>query len=125
MRLKQTGFTLIELIIFIVIIGILATGIFATFNQVLVNAQNPEIVVKATQLAQGRMNLILGQFKNAGFNTSDPCGGGGPTSVCSLPSGFSAQSSITNISTDEKNILVTVTGPQAISIKLQARVAND
>ena len=121
----QKGFTLIELIIFIIILGILSVGIFAAFNQVLAKAQNPEIIVKTTLLAKGRMNLILGEFKAKGFSATDPCSSGGPVSICNLPSGYTASSSITSVPTNEKNILVTVNGPQTVGIRLQARVTND
>ena len=56
----ERGFTLIELIIFIVITGILATGLAAVFSTTMRGAAAPGQLTQATQIAQERMELILG-----------------------------------------------------------------
>ena len=72
------GFTLIELIIFIVIIGIATTGLFAALNQHNLSSVNPLYQVRALELAQSTLDEILGKrydenSPNGGF---PPCDSG-------------------------------------------------
>lgn len=121
---SQQGFTLIEVIIFTVVIGIISVSIFASFNQILIAAKNPETIVTATQLAKERMELILGQRETQGFSAfTDPCTAGGPASVCNLPSGFSITQP--TISGDKLTITVTVDGPEDTHVTLVGQVENE
>jgi len=52
------GFTLIETVIGIVVIGIIALGLFATFTGVFTNAVRDEVVTVATSLAKGEMERV-------------------------------------------------------------------
>ena len=80
----QRGVTLIELIAFIVIMGISATALLSIYRAVLPHGATPAEITLATQLAQERMELILGQrsfgYTAGGF--SDPCVGGAPPGIC-------------------------------------------
>ncbi|MDP2920817.1 MAG: type II secretion system protein [Candidatus Omnitrophota bacterium] len=49
------GFTLIETMIGIVVLGIIALGLFATFTGVFTNAARDEVVTIATGLAKGEL----------------------------------------------------------------------
>jgi len=49
------GFTLIETVIGIVVLGIIALGLFATFTGVFTNAVRDEVVTIATSLAKGEL----------------------------------------------------------------------
>lgn len=49
------GFTLIETVIGIVVLGIIALGLFATFTGVFTNAARDEVVTIATSLAKGEL----------------------------------------------------------------------
>lgn len=91
---KQQGFNLIELVIFIVVIGIAAIGIMMSFRAAL--ETNPDIVQgdMAVNLTQGRLQIILGQYKINGFSSfSDICSSGS-LALCSVPAGFTVASSI-------------------------------
>jgi Tfp pilus assembly major pilin PilA len=90
----QRGVTLIELIAFIVIMGISATALLSIYRAVLPHGATPAEITLATQLAQERMELILGQRVAKGYSTvvlTDPCVGGAPPAICTnqfTPSGL-------------------------------------
>jgi type II secretory pathway pseudopilin PulG len=65
------GFTFIEVIVFIIVIGIAAAGVLLSFNTVLSQSHQPTQILKATQLANARLNLIL--LYGLSGNYSDPC----------------------------------------------------
>ena len=52
------GFTLIETIIGIVVLGVIALGLFATFTGVFKNAVRDEVVTVATSLAKGELERV-------------------------------------------------------------------
>ena len=64
---KNGGFSLIELVMFIVIVGILITGVFVTFSEINASVTTPESYNVASQLAQERMEMIIGQRRQVGF----------------------------------------------------------
>jgi len=108
MRKLSPGFTLIELIIFIVIVGIAATAILLSFQTVLSKSPDTNKQTIATELAEGRMDLIIGQYYIYGLSSfSDICNGSSPA-VCMTISGYTVSSSITG--TGPKTITVTVSG---------------
>jgi Tfp pilus assembly protein PilV len=90
----QRGVSLIELIAFIVIMGISVTALLSMYRAVLPRGATPEEITLATQLAQERMELILGQRIVDGYSTvvlNDPCVGGPIPAICTnqfTPSGL-------------------------------------
>ncbi len=81
----QRGVSLIELIAFIVIMGISVTALLSMYRAVLPRGSTPSEITLATQLAQERMELILGQRVASGYSTAvltDPCVGGAPPAIC-------------------------------------------
>jgi type II secretory pathway pseudopilin PulG len=89
---RQAGISLIELIVFIVVVGIVAVGLFKALGRTLPTDPAPQEITQANQLAQERMELILGQkdnlgFANMGINIGDPCVGGSPPGIC-VTAGF-------------------------------------
>jgi Tfp pilus assembly protein PilV len=90
----QRGVSLIELIAFIVIMGISVTALLSMYRAVLPRGATPAEITLATQLAQERMELILGQRAAVGYSTTvltDPCVGGTPPAICTnqfTPSGL-------------------------------------
>ena len=74
----QRGLTLIEILLFVVIVGIVAAGLLTAFNGALHNASTPGQMLTAQLLAQERMELIIGQRRVLNFggftaSTFDPC----------------------------------------------------
>jgi Tfp pilus assembly protein PilV len=85
----QRGVSLIELIAFIVIMGISVTALLSMYRAVLPHGATPEEITLATQLAQERMELILGQRAARGYSpvvSLDPCPG---PAICTPTTGYS------------------------------------
>lgn len=81
----QRGVTLIELVAFIVIMGISVVALLSMYRAVLPRGATPAEITLATQLAQERMELLLGQRDAYGYSTAvlaDPCVGGIPPAIC-------------------------------------------
>lgn len=120
---QQQGFTFLELVIFIVVIGILAANLLSAFNVFLQKQPSIQVTTVANSLAAQRMEIILGQKKVSGFSAySDPCPG---PAICSVPTGFTVTSSIANNWNGDTNynvITVNVTGKGTAT--LQTMVAN-
>jgi type II secretory pathway pseudopilin PulG len=107
MRKTQPGVKGFKLILFIVIMGIAATAVLLSFQTLLAKSPNANRQTTALELAEGRMDVILGQYYQAGFtNFGDICPG---AAVCQTLSGYSINSSITNNGAS-KTITVTVSG---------------
>ena len=90
----QRGVSLIELIAFIVIMGICVVALLSLYRAALPRGATPAQITLATQLAQERMELILGQRVANGYTTGalgNPCVGGTPPAICTnqyTPSGL-------------------------------------
>jgi len=125
---NSAGFSLIELVIFIVVIGLAVSGVFLAFSTTLQNTPLVNTQTLANQLAVARMEIIIGQRRMFGFsNTIDICSG---PAVCTVPAvitGYTITSSITGYTvgsdSNYKLIAVTVTGPQNSKAVLQTLVA--
>ena len=91
---RLRGFTLVELLVFIVIVGFAAYALFRSFGSVLPRSPTAAQLTQAMQLAQERMELILGQRDVRGYNNLvdlDPCNVGAPT-VCTTTFGYAVTS---------------------------------
>jgi len=90
----QRGVSLIELIAFIVIMGISVIALLSMYRAVLPRGATPAEITLATQLAQERMELLLGQRVADGYSTAtftDPCVGAASPVICTnqfTPSGL-------------------------------------
>ena len=87
----QRGLSLIELIAFIVIMGISVTALLSMYRAVLPRGATPAQITLATQLAQERMELLLGRRAARGYSPVvaldlDPCPG---AAICTSPTGYS------------------------------------
>ncbi len=121
---QEGGFSLIEVIVFIVVLGVLVAGLAVAFSSSLKNAPVAGSLDLAAELAQQRMELILAQRRAAGYAAfADPCPG---PAICTPPTGYSVTSSIVaGYGTDPTNykvITVNVSGTSAITAT--ALVAN-
>lgn len=122
--LDGDGFSLIEVIVFIVILGVLMAALVIAFASPLLSSPDAGRLDLAAELAQQRMELILAQRRAAGFAAfADPCPG--PV-ICTPPTGYAVTSSIVAgygaDPTNYKIITVNVSGTSAISAT--ALVAN-
>lgn len=112
---RYRGFSLIEMIIFIVVMGILSLVILAAMN--LSAERSPELTrtTEAAFLAQRRMEVLLMYKRSVGFTafTSDPCTAAVyPAAICTV-SGYTVTSAITSNWTGNANLKkvdVTVVG---------------
>ncbi len=95
---RARGLTLIELVVFIVIVGVAAFALLGSFGAMLTRSPTAAQLTQAMQLAQERMELILGQRNSPaagrGYNNTvdlDPCNVGAPT-VCTSTFGYTVTS---------------------------------
>ena len=121
---RRNGFSLIEVIIFIVILGVLAAGLAVAFSSPLRNSPEAGRLDLAAELAQQRMELILAQRRATGFaGFTDPCPG---PAICTPPTGYVVTSSIVagygGDSTNYKVVTVNVSGTSPVTAT--ALVAN-
>jgi len=117
--------TLVELIAFIMIAGVVATVLIQAFGGTMRGSHFGKEMTQATQLAQQRMEVILGQRKTLGYTTFiasadyDPCQSGvWTTELCStssVPAGnytvSSTRSAAGACGTGCTEVTITVTGP--------------
>ena len=127
---QQLGTSLIELVVFIAVISIAVTGVTLLFSTLLYQSSINTQMSEALSLAQGRMEIILGQRYFLGYaSLSDPCTLGSPPAVCTQTiTGYTVTSTITpaTINTDANysTILVTVTGTGNTKVTLKSLVAR-
>lgn len=117
------GFSLIEAIVFIVVLAVLLGGLVVAFTSPLGQSPQAGQLDMAAELAQQRMELILAQRRAVGFVAfADPCPG---PAICTPPAGYAVSSSIVGGWTDPANfkiVTVNVTGLTALTVT--ALVAN-
>lgn len=67
----QQGVSLIELIVFILVVGIASSALFATYNYSLMHNTDPLIQVRSLELAQAKMDEVLALK----YDANTPTGG--------------------------------------------------
>jgi len=128
----QRGVSLIELIAFIVIMGISVVALLSMYRAVLPRGATPAQITLATQLAQERMELILGQREARGYSpvaSLDPCPG---PAICTPTTGYTvsvsgASSPVlwSDVTGNYRQIGVRVVGPDGNQLaSLSAVIAN-
>ena len=124
---KYAAFTLIELIIFIVVIGIVGTSILVALNSVLRGEHVPSRQVIATQTATKCADWYLGQRQLHGFNTAAlTCPSTAVPGFCAAPSGYIITTNVActtlygeaNANYKTINIVVSGAGNASISLLL-------
>ena len=124
--LRQLGVSLVEVIIFMVIVAVLAAGLFGAFANSMRGAPQAGQTDSAAEIAQLRMELILAQRRAVGFAAfTDPCVPGPGPAICTPPTSYGVSSSITTGWGGDPNykvVTVTVTGP--FTVTTTALVAN-
>jgi type II secretory pathway pseudopilin PulG len=131
----QAGISLIELVIFMTILGVIASGSILALQNVTKYASLPNFQLQAASLARSRMAIILQQRKQLGsafFLTSspatDPCSSGSPA-ICTELNTFATNHGLNATTTLAFNpapshILITVTISGQANYTLVNRVAN-
>ncbi|UTA46579.1 type II secretion system protein [Simiduia sp. 21SJ11W-1] len=68
---RQTGVSLVELIVFIVIISVALVGLLSVFGQSVANSVDPIVRLTAMELAQAKLDEVLARK----FDENTPTGG--------------------------------------------------
>ncbi|MGS2723583.1 type IV pilus modification PilV family protein [Porticoccus sp. GXU_MW_L64] len=68
---RQTGFTLIEMVVFLVVISIALGALIAVYNQSLVNSVDPIVRVKMLEIAQSQLDEVAARK----YDENTPTGG--------------------------------------------------
>ncbi len=129
-RWYTRGITLVELIAFIVIVSFVVVAMVQAFSGTMRGSATGKMYTDATQMAQQRMDVILGQVRYlrttvgyAGINATnyDPCPPVGAWSNQACPPGFSNVSSSANFTSD---ICGAGTGTDCFQVTVSAKDAN-
>lgn len=116
---KTRAFTLIEVALFIAVIGIVTSALAMLFATAMENVPDIDKRNKAIEIAQQRMDIILGQKANVGFASfTDPCVSS-PPAVCNFSGNYTVTSSITTGYGGNNNfklITVSVTGDSTANL---------
>jgi type II secretory pathway pseudopilin PulG len=115
-----SGFTLIEVVIFIVVAGVLVAGLIVALGSSLRGSTQAGQTDLAAEIAQARLELILAQKRATSFAAfADPCNPGPGPAACTPPNGYAVTSSIVTgwggDPTNYKVVTVSVTGSFAAS----------
>lgn len=139
----QKGVSLIEMIVFIIVVGIASAALFATYNYSLMHNTDPLIQVRALELAQAKLDEILALK----YDENTPTGG---IPACGTPTGVACNNSpdanmndvddfdgtsdtpytgytrsVTVVAANDlKLITVSVVAPRGFTITLAAEKAN-
>lgn len=123
---KQHGLSLIEIVIFIVILGITLVSTLKMFKSVLIYNSRPGDLLMASQLADARMNLIILERRRPTSLDSmfDPCSSGTLAVCTSLASfatskGFTVTSSIPAAVNGVRTATVTVSGKADAKVEMR------
>lgn len=128
----QGGFTLVELVIFIIGVSILISGIFLTFTQTITYLPTVHNNLIALQLADQCMEGFIGERRLLGFADARlNCSNSPPLpSVCTTLSGFTVSATINCTPTlagdtaTSRTITVRVTGSSSGSATLTTLIAD-
>ena len=140
---RQRGVSLIELIAFLIIVGIASGALFKAYNYSLVHSVDPLIELRALELAQAKLDdvLALKYDENAPTGGIPACDTTAGIACSNIPdsnmndvddyngatdSPFTGYTRTVTVSTasNQKLITVTVAGPQSWSVTLAAYRAN-
>ncbi len=129
MNNQNSGFTLIELIIFISVLGFISSSAFITFDNILRLNGSPNRTLQAASLARSRMEIILFSRQNNYASFNDPCNLS-TSGICAALNTYATSHSLTVAETTitenspNKTIVVSVSSAEGNSYPLQARVSN-
>jgi len=147
----EQGVSLIELIVFIIVVGIASSALFATYNYSLQHNADPLIQVRAIELAQAKLDEIIAlkydantptggipacssagvaacdNTTDANMNDVDDFNGVSDTPYSTVVNGVTyayTRSVIVTTANNIKLVTVTVAAPKNVSVTLAAERAN-
>lgn len=140
---KNIGVTLMEMIVFIVVVSIALTVLTAAYNQSVIKSSEPLIKQKSLNLAQAKMDEVMALKYDAATPTGgvpacnsvggDPCNNTPDADMNDVDdfhnqsdqpyTGYQRQVTVTEVN-NVKRIQVRVTAPDSSSILLTAERAN-
>ena len=123
---KKAGFTLIEVLMFIIVSGLLFDTLMMGGNLVLQNSSNLHKNLVAIETAQRCMEYFVQQIRASGNSPYYPCGQTITASQCYAPTGYtvSAYVSCTTWNADSNYSTLTVTVSGTSSAVLSFQFAN-
>lgn len=114
--MSRKGFTLIETVISIVIIGVVFLGLLAVVTGVFTHATRDEVMTTATMLAKGEMERASG----LDWTVADDSG-----SFTGNFSDYSWEINVTATDSEHKQVNATVTNAMIGSVTLTTMVTNN
>lgn len=140
----QSGVSLIELIVFLVVIAVASTALFSSYTYSALHNADPIIEVRALELAQAKLDEILAlkYDENTPTGGIPACGATGSTTTCTNTpdanlndvddyNGFSdspysnyTRSVTVTTNNNQKLVTVSVSAPKGMVVKLAAIKAN-
>lgn len=114
---KQQGFSVIELVIFIVIIGIVASTLLIGLNQSARFSAIPRALPQASYLANARLQVILMSRAINGYSSfNDPCTASPSLAICTPLSSYATANNLT-VATPT----ITGTNPKVITVNVSGK----
>jgi prepilin-type N-terminal cleavage/methylation domain-containing protein len=93
---NHNGFSLIETIIVIVIIGIAAIGVLSVFTEGMRGAADPLITIQVIELAQEKMDIVIGDRQNTARGYS----------YATTPANYPAESPVSGFANFNRSIAI-------------------
>ncbi len=102
--MNKKGFTLIELVLVMVIMGISSLGLVVVMQQVVTNIHKPQVIATATALAEKEMERLMRLSFSSTIAEAQQ-------SYTGNFSAYTHTTTITSIDANNKEVIVTVTHP--------------
>ena len=121
---NHNGFSLIETIIVIVIIGIAAIGVLSVFITGMKGAADPLITIQVIELAQEKMDIVIGDRQNTarGYNyATNPANYTAENPVTGFTN-FNRSVAIACVTTADFNAAGSAPAPSCVGVTNYARV---
>ncbi len=105
---QNNGYTLIELVVFMIIVSIAAAGILLGLNVALTAYPDEVNARRAMEIANTRMEYVVGRSDI--YALPDNCSDVSPPPICSVPADFTVDTTYTPLSATDFTVTVAVTG---------------